>query len=350
MGIKDLNKIIKSRSPKSMTTHELSEIKGKIVAIDSNNIIWVIASGVNKALVSRIKDILTDTIDHSVFISMIIKRILDTEYQIRSRGGMTIWCFDGKSIEDKSEEVEKRKESREKIISKMEELKTQVKGDAESLEEDQKIKEKIRAHMNNSIPMRYDVMSGIGERLKTFGLNVAYAEYEAEAYAASLVVKGYADCVYTTDTDILAIGCNKMITSIQNNGFTMVNLDRILEDLSLTQGEFRDMCILLGCDFNKKLKGLGPEKIYNAILKYHRIERIPSANLSDLRYERCRELLSPVEVDYERGEETACCVESLLNYTDLQKVSVLTDFETFERQPFKRNIESFVRIINNLTK
>lgn len=348
MGIKDLNKLIESRSKRSRTTHEISEIKGKIVAVDANNIIWIIASGVNKTLVSSMKDIINDEYNHSAFFSMIISRMLSLEHQIRSNGGMTIWCFDGDSVEDKEEEVKKRRESREKITEKIKTLKSMIKGDAESIGEDEKIKDEIKKNMNNSIPMSYEIIANIMEKFMKFGINTVRVYNEAEAYAASLVINGFADCVYTTDTDVLAIGCTYMITSFQNNGFTLVNLDTILEDLGLTQGEFRDLCILLGCDFNKKLKGKGPDKTANLISQYRKIEYIPGANLEELRFERCRQLLSPSQVEFERDIERTVCIDSLKDYVHLSKIGVLSDFESFERQSFKRNYESYVNIIRSL--
>lgn len=39
-----------------------------------------------------------------------------------------------------------------------------------------------------------------------------------------------------------------------------INLGRVLEELGFTYPEFVDLCMLLGCDYMDKIKGMGPGK------------------------------------------------------------------------------------------
>jgi flap endonuclease-1 len=48
----------------------------------------------------------------------------------------------------------------------------------------------------------------------------------------------------------------------------------MLKELELTQEQFVDLCILLGCDYTGTIPGIGYKRAYNFIKKYSTIENI----------------------------------------------------------------------------
>jgi 5'-3' exonuclease len=83
--------------------------------------------------------------------------------------------------------------------------------------------------------------------------------------------------------------------------FTAVVPPLILKKTGLTRAQFTDLCIMLGCDFNSRVKGIGPAKSWKlfqtAREKYpdstRLIELIAADNEIDfslLNAERCREI------------------------------------------------------------
>lgn len=52
------------------------------------------------------------------------------------------------------------------------------------------------------------------------------------------------------------------------------NYQKILEGMELTNEQFIDLCILLGCDYCDSIKGIGPKKAITLIKEHKTIEAI----------------------------------------------------------------------------
>ena len=50
--------------------------------------------------------------------------------------------------------------------------------------------------------------------------------------------------------------------------------DKILEGFKMDKNQFIDLCILLGCDYCDKIRGIGPKHAYKLIQKHKSIEKI----------------------------------------------------------------------------
>jgi 5'-3' exonuclease len=102
----------------------------------------------------------------------------------------------------------------------------------------------------------------------------------------------------------------------------------MLEALELSCDSFLDLCIMCGCDYNKNIFRVGPEKAYKYIQKYSSIEDI-SANtpldVSILNHVRGRELFRK----YKK-------VEYKIKYCGTP------DFKKLEEFIFKNNIKCSV--------
>jgi flap endonuclease-1 len=159
-------------------------------------------------------------------------------------------------------------------------------------------------------------------------LKVPYldAPLEAETTCADLCKRGLVDAVLSEDTDVLAYGCPVFLSKINTSDgtCTIIKYPELLEGLKLSSDEFLDLCIMCGCDYNKNIFRVGPEKAYKYIQKYSTIEGI-SANtkldISILNHVRGRELFR----DYEQ-------VKNKIKYCGTP------DFQKLEEFLFKYNI------------
>jgi flap endonuclease-1 len=52
------------------------------------------------------------------------------------------------------------------------------------------------------------------------------------------------------------------------------HLDKVLEGLGMSMDQFIDLCILLGCDYCEKIRGLGPKCAVKFVQDYKSIEKI----------------------------------------------------------------------------
>ena len=95
------------------------------------------------------------------------------------------------------------------------------------------------------------------------GLAYLQALGEAETLCAYLAIKGQVDAVLTEDTDVMAYGTPVMLAfkdlKVTDEQVYGLHHKNILKDLEMNHEEFRDLCILLSCDYNERVKGFVPD-------------------------------------------------------------------------------------------
>lgn len=133
-------------------------------------------------------------------------------------------------------------------------------------------------------------------------LKVPYfdAPLEAETMCSDLCKRGLVDAVLSEDTDVLAYGTPVFLSKINTSDGTCVRIKHpeMLSALGLTTGQFLDLCIMCGTDYNKNIYRVGPEKSYKYIQKYSSIEGIAKntkLNVTILNHVRGREIFKEYE-------------------------------------------------------
>lgn len=72
--------------------------------------------------------------------------------------------------------------------------------------------------------------------------------------------------VYSNDGDCIPFGARIWIKEIKGNECIIVRKETLLKNTGLTNEQLIDLCIMLGCDYNPRIPGYGPEKnAYNYI-------------------------------------------------------------------------------------
>ncbi|XP_060119818.1 flap endonuclease 1-like, partial [Heteronotia binoei] len=102
------------------------------------------------------------------------------------------------------------------------------------------------------------------------------APAEAEATCAALVKAGHASCTATEDLDALPFGSLLLLRHLNAKKGVLeeISLPVLLEKLGMTQEQFVDLCILLGCDYCGKIRGLGPKKALKLLQQHGNIEQV----------------------------------------------------------------------------
>lgn len=161
------------------------------------------------------------------------------------------------------------------------------------------------------------------EFMEAMGLPYVQAPSDAEEMAVQLQQAGVVSAVLSTDTDVLAFGgtmihdCDKRWnheTKEKEITFHYVDVRDVLEGLRLTKCEFIDLCILLGCDCNKKLYYVNLDDTYEYVKEWGVIENIPHKSITkpDLEIDYCRDLFAGISFCYE-GDLTELQVDVDLN-------------------------------------
>lgn len=327
MGIKDLYKVIDEYAPESRSTHHLSEFVGYSFAVD-------ISIFLNKYIKSA-----GDPLWMNTFFLFLCT--------LKKHGIKTVCIFDGPNPpKEKLQEQEARRVQGQKSLARLERCEIVRKEIVKIIEGGNCVLSNEMAKECESLygtPKKngvkyvwldsYDALNGITitiERLKRatlpitsrhrdlakeivqlMGLPTFQADGEAEALCSYLAIHGHVDGVLTEDTDVLCYGTPWMIAfkdfKLSDEKVHTVHLETILDTINQTQEEFRDLCILLSCDYNERVVGYPPDGrkrkkatsigwkgAHCMINEYRRLEEVEKylIDADPLIYRRCREIFS----------------------------------------------------------
>ena len=243
MGISNLLKILES----IQTSRHLSYYKGKRVAVDGY--CWL-----HKSIY-----LLSEQIFHNPHSKRYLKYLNKRVEQLLRFNIKPIIVFDGDKLQMKKIEEEERQKRRNEVT--MESLKLIRKG----MEKEAQSKRLEGIDINPH--MAYEFI----KLLKQKGVEYYVAPYEADIQLAYLDKINYVDCVITEDSDLLALGCKKVLYKLDldtNIGFEIEikNLNKCSKyDFgNFDSDKFLTFCILSGCDYFK-VKGVGTNNAYKII-------------------------------------------------------------------------------------
>ncbi|MDD4931759.1 MAG: hypothetical protein PHG66_06485, partial [Candidatus Colwellbacteria bacterium] len=130
----------------------------------------------------------------------------------------------------------------------------------------------------NNKPTRED-SDTLKKMLTHFGATYIQAPGEAESLAAYLFSIGDVKAVITEDTDILAYGVETYISGLNANtgDCEVIYLSEVLDATELNLEEFREFCIMCGCDYGNNIKGVGTATALKLIQKHKSIEAYVTA-------------------------------------------------------------------------
>lgn len=320
MGIKSFYNLVKDYAPNCLLEYNFSELYGYRLAVDISIFLYkyIRSAGSEKWV--------------EVFIIFLC--------ELKKNGIKTVCIFDGPNppIEKKGEQEDRRKNSQKIIHRKDECIKYRDKLNELIKQDDYELSEQFidecrilirpkRGHPDvtdynnpqdiiNSLintierleKQTISINKSYGEKafeiVKLMGMTAIQADGEAEALCSYLACHNLVDGVLSEDTDVLAYGTPLFFAfkkfRLKEKRFIGIHLPSLLEELSITFEEFQDLCILLSCDYNQRIKGIGSDKAFSLIKKYGKIENMESIYDTDcLIYKRCRELFTvPKKIDY----------------------------------------------------
>lgn len=232
MGIKHLNKFIKTNCSDCLTTISLEQLRGKEIAIDASIYLYRFIS----------EDCLVENI--------YLMNALFKKYDITP-----IFVFDGKPPPEKQKILMERKIKKAEAKVHYENLKKQLENITDQTEKHEidiemmKLKRKFICIKNEEIRL-------VKELLSSMGVYYIEAEGEADNLCAWLTIKNKVYACLSEDMDMFVYGCPRILRyfSIYKEKMILYNTKKILKKLNLTQTEFRELCVLSGSDYNDSIK------------------------------------------------------------------------------------------------
>jgi exonuclease-1 len=117
------------------------------------------------------------------------------------------------------------------------------------------------------------------EELKQMNVQYVVAPYEADAQLVYLEQQGDIDGIISEDSDLLVFGAKRLISKLDQHG-ECIEINRAdftaCREVSLvgfSDLDFRNMCILSGCDYLANIPKMGLKTAYRVVRKHRSVEK-----------------------------------------------------------------------------
>ena len=228
-----------------------AELKGAVVAVDAHN--WLY-----RYLTTTVKwtsdDVYTtsDGTEVANLVGVVQGLPKFFEHEITP-----VFVFDGAVTDLKDDEVEKRREQRERAEAKLEEARER--GDAVAI-----------ARLESRTQRLTDtIVDTTHELLDLLDVPVVQAPAEGEAQAAHMARAGDVDYAGTEDYDALLFGAPLTLRQLTSKGDPeLMDFEATLARHDLTWEQLVDAAILMGTDFNEGVSGIGPKTAVKAVREH----------------------------------------------------------------------------------
>lgn len=262
MGIRNLNQYLRNNCEQSIRCINLAELSGKRIVVDTS--IYLYKYETENALLENI------------YLMLSIFR----HYNI-----IPIFIFDGKPPLEKKSLLIKRKEGRDEALIEYTKLQFQL-NDKDNLNESDKqdILSSIEQLKKQIVQINKVKIEKVKKLIRAYGATYFDAPGEADLLCALLVIKKKVWACLSEDMDLFVYGCTRVLRYFSLIGHTAVlyYMKGILEELNMTQKEFKEICVLSGTDYN--MNANGSEKIdkvnLNMTLKHFRKYKNSNSKLS----------------------------------------------------------------------
>jgi len=313
MGIKDLYKLIEQECPDLLLTFSFDELSGFRMAVDTSAIVYRLRKSVGDDWQAN-------------FISIFCS--------LRKAGIYVLCVFDGPDVSPEKKKLKQKRDFEAKkriekvrtansllerfwnnkdgddITNEANEFLTTIKKGNGELSQSKRLEEFISKTTKQIEPVNQQHFDQAKVMLKLMGIPFFQSKGESDGHCAWLSKNGM-DAVLTEDTDVLVYGCPIFFSfrnfKIHERKLNCINLEMLLRGMGFVMSEFKDLCILLSCDYNMRVKGFPPTgRTYKkptsigfkgalAMIRQYRTLEFSTPyihNIKDLNYKVCRQYFS----------------------------------------------------------
>jgi hypothetical protein len=166
-----------------------------------------------------------------------------------------IFIFDGKPPPEKKALLQKRREDREEAQQEYEQLEHQLKHlnkDDGNNKERQEIIENMTQLKKQMTQINKKKMEKVKSLIRAYGATYFDAPEEADELCAMLVMEKKVWACLSEDMDLFVYGCTRVLRyfSLLNHNAILYYMKGILDELHMTQDQFKEICVLSGTDYN----------------------------------------------------------------------------------------------------
>lgn len=264
MGIRNLNRFLRDNCPDSIRCINLSDLSGKRIAVDISIYLYKYES--ENALIENL------------YVMLSIFR----HYNI-----IPIFIFDGKPPPEKRALLIKRKEDRDEAQQEFEKLQKQLENNNENMTdgETQDIIATMDQLKKQMTQINRDKIEKVKTLIRAYGATYYDAPGEADELCSLLVIKKKVWACLSEDMDMFVYGCTRVLRyfSLISHTAVLYYMKGILQEIKMTQDEFKEICILSGTDYNLHANGDNSKVNLNQTLKQFR--KFKSLEISNTFYQ-----------------------------------------------------------------
>ena len=247
MGIKHLNKFLRDTCQKSLISTHLSNFSNKIITIDVSIYLYKYES--------------INALNENMYLLLSVFR----KYNI-----IPLFVFDGKPPPEKQQIIEQRANDRRQAENAVKQLESELQNT--NTEKDKfDIMENIAKMKKKTVFMTQNKINKVKELIESYGASYIEAQGEADEICVSLVLQKKAWACLSEDTDMFAYGCPRVLKylSLTNHTVILYQMDSILNELNISQQDFRSICVISGTDYNNVSDNVNLYQIIKYLKKYH---------------------------------------------------------------------------------
>jgi flap endonuclease-1 len=322
-----LNDILKAEG--KIQTTSLVELSGRELAVDAFNTLYQFLS------IIRQRDG-TPLMDSKGRVTSHLSGLFYRNLNLLEHGIKPVYVFDGISPKMKRAEMERRRAIREKAHEEWEKAK-----------EEGRIEDAFKAATASS-RLTTPMIDESKKLLEALGVPVIQAPSEGEALAAEMARNGLVWASASQDNDSLLYNCPRMIRNLSISGRRrggragttktvhpeLIDLDLNLRLLKITRKQLIDIAILVGTDYNDKVKGVGQKTALKLIRKHGDLESVEKAKKTEFEfpYQDIRNIfLNPPTMELKRPQWTDPDWDQLF--------AILCDEHDFARDRIQRSMD-----------
>ena len=230
MGIRNLNRHLRDNCPDSIRCMNMADLSGKRIAVDIS--IYLYKYETENALLEN------------MYVMLSIFRY----YNI-----IPIFIFDGKPPIEKKALILKRKEDKTEAQEEYMILKNvlETTNDDDDIEK-QNIIIAMEQLKKQFVQINKEKIEKVKCLIRAYGATYYDAPGEADELCALLVIKKKVWACLSEDMDLFVYGCTRVLRyfSLISHTVVLYYTKGILDELNITQKEFKEICVISGTDYN----------------------------------------------------------------------------------------------------
>jgi hypothetical protein len=195
-----------------------------------------------------------------------VEKILKFIRSLESNKHRILLAFDGRAEDGKALESQRRREAREQELQSASKIQDLL--NTENLTDDERflLERQIAEHQKKGWSLTKDVRRSLKERFYEEKIPMVKAKGEADGLLAAMSARGDLDIIISGDMDLLAMGAKVMWAPTEDGyHFKEYNRESLLEELKMTDWQFRSLCALCFTETCQEQNNLTIQEAYQLL-------------------------------------------------------------------------------------